>query len=226
MLKQKDLLAITKSQKEKIDEFRHMPKQGIKVKYLGKIFIVKPNVFIPYADSQALVKKWKINKNDTVLDIGTGCGVLAIFAAYSGVKQVIATDINQSAIKNAKINVKLHKFTKKVKVQYSDIFSNIDKNKKFDVIIANLPFRDKKAKDNIEASFWDTDFKAHKKLFKQIKKHLNENGRLYTTQSNYGALSETKKLAREAGFKVKLIGKMVGSKKPLKIFYAYELTKK
>lgn len=218
------LATITKSQKEKIRKFYTLPKKGIRVDYLGKKFILLPKVFMPYEDSQVLVKNWKINKGDEVLDIGTGCGVLAVFAADQGARKVMATDINPAAIKNTKQNIKLHNFSKIIYARRSNIFSGIKSTEKFDVIIANLPFRNKKAKNNVEASFWDTDFQAHKNLFKNAKKYLKPHGRIYTTQANYGALAETKKLAKKSGFKIKLIGKKIACKKPLKIFYAFIIT--
>ena len=47
-----------------------------------------------------------VRKNDTVLDIGTGLGILAIAAAQSGAREVFACDCDAAALAEAKRNAK------------------------------------------------------------------------------------------------------------------------
>ena len=47
-------------------------------------------------------------KSESLLDVGTGTGVLAIFAKKLGFKNVVATDIDNQAISSAKRNQKLN----------------------------------------------------------------------------------------------------------------------
>ena len=77
-----------------------------------------------------------------MLDVGTGSGVIAIFACYGGASKVTAVDINPSALKSARHNAKQHGFDKIMKVKKSNLFQSL-KDEQFDVITANLPFRNK-----------------------------------------------------------------------------------
>lgn len=210
-------------QKRRQKLFKSTPAKGVRSKYLGKEFIVYKNTFRPFEDSIPLVKNLKIKKGEKVLDVGTGSGVIAIFACYKGAGSVVAIDVNPDAVRSAKANVKLHNFTKKIKVFKSNLFADVPKIK-FDVITFNPPFRNKKAPDIVASSQWDTNLSTHKKFFREVGKYLKNNGHIYIAQANFGAKDEMCKLAEKQGFKVQLIGQ----KKKYKgeeIFYAFILTK-
>ena len=55
----------------------------------------------------AALEKW-VSQSDSLLDIGTGSGVLSVVAAKLGAKLVIATDIDPLAIRAAKENARLN----------------------------------------------------------------------------------------------------------------------
>ncbi|MDO8537746.1 MAG: tRNA (adenine(22)-N(1))-methyltransferase TrmK [archaeon] len=224
---------ISKKQQQEIEDIRNQilsklrmtPKNGQIVEYLGKQFIVFQNVFWPHEDSKPLVQNFVIKKEDSVLDVGTGSGVIAIFAAYAGAKKVLAVDINPDAIKNAKKNIERHKFSKIIKIRKSNVFSTIKANEKFDVITMNPPFSNRQAKDLVDSTIKDDGFKVHENFFKHVRKHLKENGRIYLAQANFGGVNEMIKLAEKNSFRIKLIGE---KKMPndCRIFYAFELSKK
>ena len=77
----------------------------------------------------------RIENGDTVLDIGTGTGILGILAAKKGGK-VIATDLSIHAVNLTKKNAEKNQVI--LDVRQGDLFQPID-NQSFDVIIANLP---------------------------------------------------------------------------------------
>ena len=199
-----------------------VPPRGKTIRYLGKKFFVYKNTFWPFTDSQPLVKNFKIKKGESVLDIGTGSGVIAIFACYQGAGKVVAVDINPAAVQSARYNIKKHGFNKTAAVKQSDLFENVGKEK-FDIITANLPFRNKPAPDVVAKSQWDTDLETNKRFFKDARKHLTSNGRIYFAQSNFGAMQEIKTLAKKAKFSIKVIGRKSVGKNDKKIFYAFVL---
>lgn len=221
MLTKKQLDYITRLQIERQREFKKIPKKGIKVRYLGKEFVVLKNVFAPFDDSMPLVENYQINPGEEVLDVCTGSGVIAIFSAYKRAKKVVALDINPEAVKCAKVNVKLHGFSHIIDVRLSDVFSAVRKDEKFNVITGNLPFRDKRAPDLVAASQWDTNLKAHRDFFSAVKNYLKPNGRIYLSQANFGAVKEMKEMARKAGLRMKLIGKKEMPQNDPRIFYAF-----
>jgi release factor glutamine methyltransferase len=214
------LAHIDRWQKNRQKAFKAIAPTGKTVRYLGKEFLVFPETFWPFTDSQPLVRNFKINKGDSVLDVGTGSGVIAIFACYAGASKVTAIDINPAAIKSARHNAKLHGFDKLMTVKKSNLFKAL-KDEQFDVITANLPFRNKPAPDVVASSQWDTDFKTNTQFFAEVNKHLKPGGRIYFAQSNFGAIAEIKALAKAAGFTVKTMASTTADKAETRKFYAF-----
>ena len=223
MLTPQQLNEITKAQIAKQNKFRSVSENGQYIDYLGKKFLVYRDVFWPYDDSAALVQNFTVEPGELVLDIGTGCGVIAIFAAEKGAKKVVALDINPAAVKAAEHNAKAYSYEDIIEVRCSDLFQKIAATEKFDVIIVNLPFRNKEAKDFVEASFWDSAFNSNLRFFQEVDKYLKPDGRIYISQANYGNVEEMKKIAKKAGFISKLIGKKTMGANDVREFYAFEL---
>ena len=211
---------INRWQKGRQKLFKSVSPEGKVVKYLGKEFLVYPNTFWPFTDSKPLVKNFHVQSGESVLDVGTGSGVIAIFSCYQGAGKVVGVDINPAAIKSAKYNAKSHGFEKIMKVIKSNLFDNL-KGQKFDVITANIPFRDKFAHDIVARAQWDTDFQTNTRFFAEVGEHLNPNGRIYFIHSNFGETERVKKLAKEAGFSVKAIGRESADKSETKVFHAF-----
>ncbi len=79
----------------------------------------------------------------TVLDHGTGTGVLSIFAKRLGAKQVVAVDIDDKSVENAKENAALNGVEIDVRLgdsvpegRYDLILANIHRN----ILLANMEF--------------------------------------------------------------------------------------
>ncbi len=225
MLTAEQISYIDRLQEERLELFRHVPKDGVLIEYLGKKFIVYKNVFWPCYDSTVLVDNYKINPGELVLDVCTGSGVLAVMSAYNGASKVVALDVNPDSVRCAKKNASLHGFSDKIDVRLSDMFSALD-DEQFDVITGNLPFRNKIASSLPELSMWDTDLQVHRKFFSRAGKYLTQEGRVYLLQSNFGAVDEMKHMADEAGFSVNLIGERNMPRPYPRIFYAFELRRK
>ena len=74
-----------------------------------------------------------------MLDLCTGSGHLAILSSkFLNCNKVIASDICDKAIEIAELNASLN--NSKIKVIKSNLFSKINKNSKFDIIISNPPY--------------------------------------------------------------------------------------
>lgn len=219
-----DVLRIDRWQKGRQKLFKSVPNDGKIIKYLGKEFLVYPNTFWPFTDSKPLVKNFQVRSGESVLDVGTGSGVIAIFSCYQGAGKVVGVDINPAAIKSAKYNLKMHGFEKIMTVVESNLFENIA-GQKFDVITANIPFRDKFAHDIVARAQWDTDFKTNTRFFEEVGDHLNPGGRIYFVHSNFGETDRIKKLAKAAGFSVRSIGRESADKAETKVFDAFLLRK-
>lgn len=94
------------------------------------------NVFTPSPHgSSALGSSIKITPGETVLDVGTGTGLLAILAAKLG-GLVTAIDVVSDAITTTKKNAEKNNVS--INVLSGDLFEPV-KGKIYDVIIANVP---------------------------------------------------------------------------------------
>ena len=121
---------------------------------------------------------WDIKKGMEVLDMGTGTGILAIFASLRGAKKVMAVDINPYACQIAKKNVKLNHQDKKIKVIETDLFESV--SGKFDRIIFNVPHWNRKLDNEIFLTYatYDKDYNMFKRFLSQAKRHLVIEGKI------------------------------------------------
>lgn len=83
---------------------------------------------------QALEKY--VKSGDTVVDVGTGSGVLSIGAALLGASRVHALDLDQVAVVAAKENIELNHVEKIVEVKHGNLLDSI--KEPAEIIIANI----------------------------------------------------------------------------------------
>lgn len=155
-------------------------------------------VYEPSDDSFILAKNSNINYNDRVLEIGTGSGIVAIYASRIA-SEVVATDINFNAIQLAEKNF-LANDINNIKLLFGDLFEPIksepENEQKFDVILFNTPYLPTDEceilEDNLNYAF-DGGLDGRKIIdpfLDQVKNYLNEGGRVQIIQSS---LSNTEK---------------------------------
>lgn len=77
-----------------------------------------------------------VQKNDRVIDVGTGSGVLSIASAMLGAKEVSAFDLDTVAVESASENVKLNKVDQIVSISQNNLLANVQGP--VDVIVANI----------------------------------------------------------------------------------------
>ena len=79
-----------------------------------------------------------IKEGDSVIDVGTGSGILMVVADKLGAKEVWGVDIDPLAVEVAKENLELNKVNmEKVKLFKGDLVTVVEE-KKFDVVVANI----------------------------------------------------------------------------------------
>lgn len=79
-----------------------------------------------------------ISSNDTVIDVGTGSGILMIAAEKLGAKEIIGTDIDPMAVEVARENLALNKVDEEKAKAYAGDLVSVVQDKKFDVVVANI----------------------------------------------------------------------------------------
>ncbi|WP_265456245.1 50S ribosomal protein L11 methyltransferase [Enterococcus sp. HY326] len=73
---------------------------------------------------------------ETVLDVGTGSGVLSIASKYLGAKNVYAYDLDEVAVRAAQENMDMNPIAVDVKVSANDLLKDVEISA--DVIVANI----------------------------------------------------------------------------------------
>ena len=73
---------------------------------------------------------------ETVLDVGTGSGVLSIASSLLGAKEIFAYDLDDVAVRGAQENIALNAGTENIHVAAGDLLKGIDIEA--DVIVANI----------------------------------------------------------------------------------------
>jgi len=96
-------------------------------------------------------------KRTSVLDVGTGSGILAIAASKLGAREVYAIDMDGTALENAKENILRNDALDRIKIRKGSIGAI---RKKFDVIVANI------------------DLKNLRRMKRPLIRHLHDRGLL------------------------------------------------
>lgn len=78
----------------------------------------------------------KVDAQKTVLDVGTGSGVLSIASALLGAKKVVGVDLDPVAVSVAKDNIALNQVEHQVEIKYGDLISTT--SGRYDIIVANI----------------------------------------------------------------------------------------
>ena len=153
--------------------------------------IRKDRVYPIFVDeSDFLANNLIVEKNDEVLDIGTGSGIQAICCAVKASK-VMATDLNKRALSFASFNVKLNGVENKIELIHSDLFEKVPK-KKFDLIVSNPPFIPVPNERSwfLHGSAGYDGLRTVKIILKESKKYLKPKGRLQIITHSFGTNGE------------------------------------
>ncbi len=146
-------MEIPDKQVSKVLNFINLRAKGIPVAYITKRkeffgikFYVDERVLIPRPETEILVEKVleKLKDRDgkiVGLDIGVGSGAISI-ALLKNIPNLFmyGVDISEDALKVAEINAKLKFVKDRLGLIKSNLFSNLEKNIKYDFIVSNPPY--------------------------------------------------------------------------------------
>jgi HemK-related putative methylase len=166
--------------KDRYDDFRLERVQGVPL-------IVTPSVFNPkvprtgeFLASQ--IHAGLIDGESEVLDLGTGSGVCAVFAARHA-RRVVAVDINPAAVRCAAINAYMNHLEHKIELRHGDLFGPVPQER-FDLVLFNPPFLLGTAQDDRDRAWRSNDIAE--RFAADLGGHLKPGGSALLLLSTFG----------------------------------------
>ena len=157
-----------------------------------------------------LLKNSQNQNKIRVLDMccGSGCIGLAIKKILKDATDVTLADLSSDALKVAKRNAGRDD----VKIIKTDMFQDLKKDERFDIIVCNPPYISKDEYENLSSSVKDYDpkmalvggengLKFYKILGEQGGKYLTPRGEIIM-EIGYNEREDVQKIFENAGFKV------------------------
>lgn len=173
----------------------------------GMKFFVAHDVFSPSAATtnsvDLLLRHLPDMKGKRVLDIGTGCGVFAMKAALEGAKAVVGTEINPSALENAKKNMADAKLEGIVNIINDERFENISGI--FDVIIMNLVFVERPIDPEQIDGLGKQSLSLHRRLLAALPRMLAPAGVILLGFASFGDIKTLQELLNSSRLNIDCI---------------------
>lgn len=201
-----------------------MSSSAKKAFFADYMFQIWENVYEPAEDTFLFAENLTltVRKDDSVLDMGTGCGILGILAAEKA-SRVVAIDINPHSIRCAKENADLNHVGDKMFFVQGDLLRPLKVEEKFDLILFNAPYLP--VENGEEGSWleraWTDGTNGNcliDRFISEAVQHLKQEGQILLMQSTLSDINQTLLRFEEHGFKVH-----VAAEKALELFETLKL---
>jgi len=169
----------------------------------GSPFLVMPSVFNPKVPRSgeflaSVLDANLVGRDCEVLDMGTGSGVGAVFAAKYA-RRVVAVDINPAAVRCAGINALINGVEREIEVRHGDLFGPVQ-GEKFDLILFNPPFLRGTPADDRDRAWRSSD--VAERFAGGLREHLRPRGSALVLLSTFGDGGHFLQAFREQGLHV------------------------
>ncbi|MBJ3761707.1 peptide chain release factor N(5)-glutamine methyltransferase [Maribius pontilimi] len=156
--------------------------------FWGRLFRVTPAVLDPRPETESLVELALAEPFDSVLDLGTGSGCIALtLLAERPRARATATDLSPDALQTASANAALLGVEDRVRFERSDWFDAVQG--RFDLIVSNPPYIHPRERGDLapevvrfdpDLALFDTEdgLSAYRRIAAGARSHLAPDGRL------------------------------------------------
>jgi release factor glutamine methyltransferase len=197
-----------------------------KKEFMGLSFLVEEGVLVPRPETEHLVEaalesinllfpEVRDGKSLRILDLGTGCGNLAVSLAYHlPAAFLVGIDISAKALQVALLNARRMGVEERVTYYCGDFWNALPKDEHpFDVVVSNPPYIpcleipslssevQKEPRQALDGGLDGLD--AYREIFRGIKKHLRPPGFL-GMEMGEGQAQDILAMGRRLGFENKV----------------------
>jgi release factor glutamine methyltransferase len=195
--------------------------------FFSEIFYVDERVLIPRPETELLVEEALALIGDgrsrtSVLDMGTGSGILGVLLAKGGAERVLCVDVSPGAIVVAQVNGRRLGVEERLDFLVSDLFSALRKGKpSFDIICANLPYVSSEEYDELMDDVRCFEPKEallggvggmglYARFARDVVTHLSPGGAVLCEIGGRDQAEVLGNMLRHAGFKVMVLNDLSG----------------
>ena len=189
-----------------------MKKNPLTFTFKGLTIETHPEVYDPSEDTFLLIEALDVKEEISVLEIGSGCGIIGLDCARIGAN-VICTDINPIAVELTKKNYLMNQNLLKgdFEVRLGDLFSPVLSAEVFDIIIFNTPYLPTK-KDEKISKWFDMatsggidGLNVTEKFLSSVDKYLKSDGKFYFVFSSLSDRIKLEKLLIKFNLNYKIV---------------------
>jgi len=178
----------------------------MRVFYRNREFLVLPGVYEPAEDTFLLADHLRVREGERVLELGTGCGILAVLAAEQG-GRVVATDVSEAALRCAWLNAWRHGVGDRVEFRRGELFSPVVSST-FDLILFNPPYLPEEGREDPRWSGGRSGRRVLDPFLSELPFHLSPNGRALFVQSSLSGVGETLSRLRGVGLEARILRRL------------------
>jgi release factor glutamine methyltransferase len=169
------------------------------------IFDVFEVVYEPAEDSFLFAENLKVADGMAVLDVGTGCGLLAVTAAKTA-SRVVAVDLNPFAVRCAKRNAQLNNTENRIDFVQTDLFAALSPEGSFDLVLFNAPYLPSEPGEETSwiGRAWAGGANGRavvERFISEVSPYLKADGQVLLMQSTLTGVDETLRQFQTHGFR-------------------------
>lgn len=170
-------------------------------------------VFWEPADTDSLrerIRTTGLVKGKSVLEIGTGSGLISLCCLHNGASRVVATDINPAAVLNAmhnaaRLDPRANFEARQVSEGEPGAYAVIHEGERFDLIISNPPWEDGVPASVDQYALYDPRFDLLKSMLVGAREHLQPGGKMLLAYGCTAAIRRLIETGPEYGFAVRVL---------------------
>ncbi|MDV9169069.1 methyltransferase [Streptomyces sp. W16] len=182
------------------EEARSRPDRPQVFSMRGREWDLLDDVFAPVFSpaTEACLDMVEFPRAGSVLEMGSGCGLIAVEAALAGCR-VVAADISPQAVENTRLNAARHHVGDRLLAVESDLFSAVPADERFDLVVWNSNYvlapEDYQFDGMHQQAYVDPGYRAHRRFLEEAPGRLTAGGSVLLSFSTRGDLDTLRRMA-------------------------------